>query len=225
MSPTDNAIQVAPEDTQEVITYYATCKGTNPIAEPLASVYNYTLAFNATISALTAPGSVCAEDSYLVACYSDVNSIIQSLTVISEEAQCAPIKEQWDDVVNEATCESMFHGILELWAGQYWTASTLFCLVISASIVYSHFDTWFEDEDTSPFNTGNVPSSANRRREKSVNLGSSRSQATTQNSASDQVAGNTAGSGADIAYSTTFLYDDSPRKDEEEGETTMKFVF
>lgn len=224
MAPTENAIQVAPADTQEVISYYATCQGTNPIAEPLAAVYNYTLVFNATINALTAPDSVCPGDPYLLACHSDVNSIIQSLTVIAEEAKCDPIKEQWDDVVNEATCDSMFYGILDLWAGQYWTASTLFCLVISASIVYSHFDSWFQDEDTSPFNTGNAPSSANRQREKSINLGSSRGQAATQSSASDQVTGNVAGNGADISYSTTFLYDDSPRKDEEEGET-LKFVF
>lgn len=232
MSPTSNAISVAPIDTQEIITYYSNCQGTNPLEVPLMEAYNYTKLLNSTIHELV-NSDACKDDQDLIACYSDINSIFSSLEVVTAAAQCPPVKEQWDNVVNEATCDSMFYGLLELWAGQYWTALMLFFLLISGTICYSYFDVWFEDEDTSPFNTGNEMSSKDSQRAKSINLGSTSSRSTLnadarqgQNAAAAAAGGEEAMRDAHgVTYSTTFLYDESPRQQDEDGDSALKFVF
>ena len=224
MDPSDNAIQVAPEDTQEIITYYSTCVGTNPIEEPLIEAYNYTKLLNTTIYELSNPNSAyCPGDPYLLSCYDNLDSIFASLDTVSNVARCEPIKDEWDDVLNDATCDSMFYGLLDLWAGQYWTISMLILLMISGAITYKYFDVWFDDEDTSLFNSAFTPStSANRQREKSINLGSSRGTSLASGSTNT-------GAGApgveEVAYSTAFLYDDTPRKDDASDESKRKFVF
>jgi hypothetical protein len=235
MSPTTNAVNLSPSDTQDVIQFYATCEGTNPIEEPLLVTYNYTKRLNSTISQVTGPDGDCPGDPYLIACYEDIDAIFDSLGVVEDTAECPPLKEQFDDIVNEATCDSMFYGILNLWAGQYWTASMLFCLLFSGSVCYTYFDIWFDDEDTSPFNTGIIPSSSDRQtaraREKSINLGASTNNRILDiggNLASGSFTNSPIDGGGDggIAYSTTFLYDESSRKEEsDDAASTMKFVF
>lgn len=217
MDPTNNAIMISPEDTQEMISFYATCVGTNPLLESLESAYNYTVLLNGTIYELSEPDGLCPNDSYLLASLEDIDAIVASYKVIASEAECPPIKEQWDNVIDDATCDSMFHGVLDLWAGEYWTATALFLLIIAAKIVYDHFDTWFEVEETSPFNTGVNPSSSDKRREKSINLGSNHEHGPGFSHEGSKIH---IPSTVNVAYSTTFLFDDdtplSPKTDDAE---------
>jgi hypothetical protein len=225
MSPTDNAVNMVPADAREVIQYYATCEGTNPIEEPLLVTYNYTNLLNDTITQLTGPGGACPGDPYILSCYEDVDTIFASLNVVEDTAACPPLKEQWDSIVDDATCDSVFYGVLHLWSGQYVTATVLCLLLITGSICYNFFDIWFDDEDTSPFTDGVGPSSSDPAREKSITL----SATTSRNSQSDANANVGNGVTSPVAYSTNILYGDSSSRNEGELEdedmSTRKLSF
>ena len=155
MSATDNTIGLVPDDTKEIVTYYSSCNGTNPLQEPLILALNYTYLMNSTINDLTSPTGVCPDDPDLMACYADTRAIVNSLSTISASAECPPVKEQWDDAVNNGACDHVFNGSVWIWSSMYVTGTFLFCLLIVGSIIYKFFDElWYDDEETSAFNLG-----------------------------------------------------------------------
>jgi hypothetical protein len=155
MSPTENTIGLVPDDTKEIVTYYSSCNGTNPLQEPLILALNYTYLMNSTINVLTSSTGSCPGDPNLMACYADTRAIVDSLTAISVSAQCPPVKEQWDDAVNNGACDHVFNGSLWMWSSMFVSGTFLFFLLIVGSIIYKFFDElWYDDEETSAFNLG-----------------------------------------------------------------------
>jgi hypothetical protein len=160
MSPTENTIGLVPDDTKEIVTYYSSCNGTNPLQEPLLLAFSYNQQMKDTLDTLTNPSSTfCPNDPELQACYSDVEDIYATLYDISVSASCAPIQEQSSDASDDGVCNYFFNAVLYLWVSQYIGMICIFVLLCGAVSIIRVFK-YIEDLPTEDDNTTTAEPSA-----------------------------------------------------------------
>jgi len=139
MDPTDNALGLVETAYFNMTKYYATCEGTNPIAEPLGEALVSLEVINVTVTSLSSEGAPCENNPYLAACSQSIGYAVGNLTELSSSAQCLPVQEQWEDLFDDAICTEGFHGTYYIWVAQLCTLVVLFAAIVVASIAYQYY--------------------------------------------------------------------------------------
>jgi len=142
ISPTEFAIGLLPQgNTQDIVSYYSTCTGTDPTAEYVAAATGAIRAMNETTVALL--GNQCQGNT-------DLELVLGNLTVsqslideVVALGQCEPSYNQVNDLLHNAVCFQLFTGFYIMWVCQYVISLGVFCLLVVSCIIYQYFGTYW----------------------------------------------------------------------------------
>ena len=134
MDPTDNVLDIVPEDVYDVTKYYATCNGENPFQDYLDDAEDLISNGEAATNALL--NSVCQGNSALQDSLNTIDSIDKKFSDITELSECKPTEQELESVINTGLCDKSFRGIYDIWLGQYLAATLLFLLMILATLCF-----------------------------------------------------------------------------------------
>lgn len=149
--PTDNLVNLVPTgDDRALMSYYATCEGTNPLDSYISNAYSALDAINAELMSLTNPTTgACPDNPELVQAQDDVVAAYRSMDAIYVTEECPPVKSHIDSILHNAVCFNLFGGFYTIWVSQFTSSAALFFLCVVASVIYQYFGRYwgmqFED--------------------------------------------------------------------------------
>lgn len=140
MNPNEYAVNFVPSgNVHDVVQYYATCSGSNPLDPSLESAFTYTTDLYFFIGNLTEASGPCPSNPYLESALVSVESVYGYLEQIAEVGQCPPILQEINDSLHHAICYNIFIGLYITWLAQFITSGNLFVLLMISSVVYQYF--------------------------------------------------------------------------------------
>lgn len=137
MDPTNNLLQIAPNDVQEVASYYATCTGTNPLDDPLNSATDLVNDGKAATQAVL--DSSCPGDQYLQDALVQLDSVQATINNITATMACPPLQRQVQVLLNDGLCGDFFKGMYVIWLTMYVCGAGLLLCSIIAACAYPYF--------------------------------------------------------------------------------------
>mmetsp|Transcript_23169 Transcript_23169/g.67566 ORF Transcript_23169/g.67566 Transcript_23169/m.67566 type:complete len:565 (-) Transcript_23169:27-1721(-) len=122
----DVADRYAPEDSLELVTFYASCNGTNPLDADL----------NASLTSVASLQQAVAE-GYTAGCsaaeLSDINSALTSLNktifLMYDSIGCPTVNPLLSDLLYDVVCKDVVRGLYRLWVVQLACAVSLWTLL------------------------------------------------------------------------------------------------
>mmetsp|Transcript_22428 Transcript_22428/g.29059 ORF Transcript_22428/g.29059 Transcript_22428/m.29059 type:complete len:534 (+) Transcript_22428:55-1656(+) len=122
------------DDAEQLLLYYTTCQGLNPISDDIITVQADILALNATVNTLIAQDS-CRPTSSLFSIRNSVNSISNTLDFMIAQLDCKHINDQYQKLVHSALCRSCLSGSYYLAVAYALVAAMLFVLLFAINWV------------------------------------------------------------------------------------------
>lgn len=112
INPSTYVTDIFPKgDAQDILNYYLTCEGTNPLQPAINNATYYASYINQTLYSLASgPTAPCPGDPYITATYpyiSDINSYVAEIVTLTN---CSTIYNIWNSAVNEGLCTDLFTG-------------------------------------------------------------------------------------------------------------------
>jgi hypothetical protein len=138
IDPTNNLLQtISSGETYDMVSYYSTCNGTNPIVEPLTLAYTYAQDLDTAYTSLL---QACPNDPNIIAAQDEVPKINDYLNGIKNVAACPPLQHEINNVLHSGLCYNTFVGFFIIWLSQFWTAIALFVSTMIISFMYLYFE-------------------------------------------------------------------------------------
>jgi Tweety len=149
MSPYDNlqvSISGDSTSTSEMVSYYSTCEGTNPLYTPVSSAQSLAGEMASFINDLL--DSSCVNNSYLIQAQGNITAIQSCLNNIEQSYACPPIELEFNQILTNGLCEDGFTGLYILWLWIYVTSSLAVVSTVIVSVIHMYFARyWNIDED------------------------------------------------------------------------------
>ena len=146
MSPTEYAVNLLePGSTRDMVSYYSTCSGTDPVVEYLSDANAAVAAMDDLVNTLL--GGSCQGDQEML--YVQGNLSLANATLIEVEtlSQCGPYYNQANDLLHNAVCFNLFTGFYIAWVCQYVISGGVFLLLLVSTMIYQFFGPyWYMEQ-------------------------------------------------------------------------------
>jgi len=121
--------------TQDMLTYFSTCVGTDPFDKPLTDA---TSSMNTFSESLQPFQTECSAENWTLL-QSASTGIVTSLTDVNKQTDCEPLYKVYNKFVNEAICNNAFAGFYNVWLSVCCSSIMLFFLMIFTSVMWQYF--------------------------------------------------------------------------------------
>jgi hypothetical protein len=137
MDPSQNALKLVHSKNTELVSYYASCFGTNPLFPSLHDITVSSLLLNRSITSLI--DNECSGNPYLIKALDALQYVGSNISSIKDDVMCEPIQEDYDNVFHDGICYYSFEGIFYIWLSLFSSCFMLFLVLIFGSILYQYF--------------------------------------------------------------------------------------
>lgn len=145
MSPTQYAINLIPTgDTQDIVAYYTTCSGSDPLEPYLSQAVDSLNELNNSVSSLLT--YQCPGDSQLLYIQGNLTLANTTLAAVDVLTTCEPYVEESNDFLHNALCFQLFTGSYILWVCQFVISGGVFVLLVLSTFIYQYFGTYWHME-------------------------------------------------------------------------------
>jgi len=125
MAPTSNALKMTPSGAaRDIMTYYSSCIGSNPISHYQYGTYNLSSSVNLTVSAYL--NTVCPQDKHLTSIRAAAQDACEGLLNMNPSLSCPPLREHILKTSETGLCSEFFTGTYNLFV----THSLTLCLLL-----------------------------------------------------------------------------------------------
>ena len=121
--------------TQDMLTYFSTCVGTDPFNKPLTDATSNINSFTASLANLEGE---CTETNWGMLETASAG-IVTSLSAVNTQTDCEPLYKVYNTFVNEAICNNAFAGFYNVWLSVCCSSIMLFFLMIFTSVMWQYF--------------------------------------------------------------------------------------
>jgi hypothetical protein len=143
ISPTEYAINLLPPgDTQDIVSYYSTCSGTDPMQEYISGANSALQTMNQTVTALLETAQ-CQGNQDLIYVQGNLTLSQEYLNQIDYLSECQAYYDQTNDLLHNAVCFQLFTGFYIVWVCQYVISLGVFLLLVVSCIIYQYFGTYW----------------------------------------------------------------------------------
>ena len=137
MDPTNYFVSLFPSGTsRDVISYYTTCEGTNPLQYDIGNATIYANELNSSIAYLQ---SACGNNPFVQDAIPDINNIIADVNSLVSQTDCQGIYNVWDEAINQGLCTYLFTGFYAMWITQFVISGSLYLTMCFSSVLYLYF--------------------------------------------------------------------------------------
>jgi hypothetical protein len=138
LDPAGNVARIFPKgDARDIVVYYTTCEGTNPLNKKVFNTTVYTAQLNAEYDKLTT--LVCPTDDQLKSVKPYLDDLTQDTVNLIGLTDCTTIYDVWNHGVNQGLCTYLFNGLFTLWIGQYVLSGSLFLAMCFGVVLYGYY--------------------------------------------------------------------------------------
>ncbi len=137
MDPTTNIDGLIPKEIYNVSSYYLNCQGEGPLNPSLISLQKFSNQYSHKIQELL--DTTCQGNTNLQTSLQELHTINITLYNTGVFAECPPIQNHIEDILEDSLCDNGFQGIYVIWLGQYVTNSCVLLTTIVLSYLYQYF--------------------------------------------------------------------------------------
>lgn len=136
VDPAENlGVMTGSTSTQDMLTYFSTCVGTDPFNKPLTDGVSNINSFTASLSSFY---DECTDDNKALIENASAG-IVASLNAVNIQTDCEPLYKVYNKFVNEAICNNAFAGFYNVWLSVCCSSIMLFFLMIFTSVMWQYF--------------------------------------------------------------------------------------
>lgn len=138
MDPSGLLQSLFSDDIADIVSYYTTCSGDNPLHDYVQSLNTYSAELETQLETLNVP-YISSSQCYALLT-SNYSSLASSVNSLGDLTDCSRTNSIYRDAVLSGLCGNGFTGLYNFWIVMYILAAFLFAGLCLSNLVYAHYN-------------------------------------------------------------------------------------